>query len=210
MLLFDNVNRLMTDGNVSNEVLAQYISERSGDKTSREAVRKWRNGINFPPIDKAQIIAEYFNVSLDNLMGTPLNTEQIIKLPLVGAVNAGPFDIINDAEWTDNRSVSVRLLQGRSKKECVAIEVIGDSMSPYLLPGDILVVHRQSYAVNGNIIVAYDPTANGYTVKRFEQTGDTVKLLPFNSNYEPYIYTNPTEQELNLYGVCVGLERKLV
>ena len=177
---------------------------------STEAIRSWRNGTKIPTVDKLAKLASYFSVSLDALMGKPLDTEQMIKLPLVGAVNAGPFDIINDAEWTDNRSVSVRLLQGRSKKECVAIEVIGDSMSPYLLPGDILVVHRQSYAVNGNIIVAYDPTVNGYTVKRFEQTGDTVKLLPFNSDYKPYIYNNPTEQQLNLYGVCVGLERKLV
>ena len=204
MLLADNINRLMLDKNISNVQLGKELD------ISTEAIRSWRNGTKIPTVDKLAKLASYFSVSLDALMGKPLDTEQMIKLPLVGAVNAGPFDIINDAEWTDNRSVSVRLLQGRSKKECVAIEVIGDSMSPYLLPGDILVVHRQSYAVNGNIIVAYDPTVNGYTVKRFEQTGDTVKLLPFNSDYKPYIYNNPTEQQLNLYGVCVGLERKLV
>lgn len=204
MLLSDNINRLMLDKNISNVQLGKELD------ISTEAIRSWRNGTKIPTVDKLAKLASYFSVSLDALMGTPLDTEQIIKLPLVGAVNAGPFEILNETQWSDNRSVSVRLLQSRPKKECVAIEVVGDSMSPYLLPGDILIVHRQSYAVNGNIIVAYDPTVNGYTVKRFEQTGDTVKLLPFNSNYKPYIYTNPTEQELNLYGVCVGLERKLV
>lgn len=204
MIFSDNLTKLMSERDINNTALAEILG------VSREAVRQWKTGQIVPTIDKASKLADYFEMSLDELLGKPLDTEQMIKLPLVGAVNAGPFDIINDAEWTDNRSVSVRLLQGRSKKECVAIEVIGDSMSPYLLPGDILVVHRQSYAVNGNIIVAYDPTVNGYTVKRFEQTGDTVKLLPFNSDYKPYIYNNPTEQQLNLYGVCVGLERKLV
>ena len=90
------------------------------------------------------------------------------------------------------------------------MEVVGDSMSPYLLEGDVLIVHRQTYAVNGNIIVVYDPILNGYTVKKYQQNGDTVVLQPYNKDYKPIRYTRPTEQELNLYGVCVGLERKLV
>ena len=90
------------------------------------------------------------------------------------------------------------------------MEVVGDSMAPYLLPGDTLVVHRQSYAVNGNIIIVYDPALNGYTVKKYIQNGDTVILQPYNDQYKAMQYNNPTEQQLNLYGVCVGLERKLV
>ncbi len=83
-------------------------------------------------------------------------------------------------------------------------------MSPYLLEGDVLIVHRQPYAVNGNIVVVYDPSLNGYTVKRYKQNGDTVILEPYNSAYAPIKYTNPNEQQLDLYGVCVGLKRKLV
>ena len=118
--------------------------------------------------------------------------------------------IWNENEWKDNCSVSVKMLQGRPQKECVTIEVIGDSMTPYLLPGDILIVHRQTHAVNGNIVVIYDPTINGYTVKKFSQNGDTVTLSPYNKDYKPMQYTNPSEQQLMIYGVCVGLERKLV
>ena len=144
------------------------------------------------------------------MLGKPLNTERTISLPLVGVISAGPFDILNEDQWSENRSVQARLLSGRPKNNCVTMEVMGDSMAPYLLEGDILVVHRQPYAVNGNIIIAYDPVLNGYTVKRYQQTGDSVTLVPYNTEYQIIKYNNPNEQELNLYGVCVGLERKLV
>lgn len=204
MLLSDNINRLMQDNNISNVQLGKEIG------ISDETIRKWRNGQTIPPIDKAKLLADYFHISLDSLMGKPIYTEQMVSLPLVGAVSAGPFDILNEDDWNETRSVSVRLLQGRSTKECVTLEVVGDSMFPYLMPGDILVVHRQAHAVNGNIIVCYDRNINGYTVKKFSQTGDSVTLSPYNREYKEIRYTNPTEQELQLFGVCVGLERKLV
>ena len=210
MLLSDNINRLMISEGITNEKLANYISEMSGEKVSREAIRRWRYGENFPPIDKAQYIAQYFALTLDALMGTAIHTEQQIKLPLVGLVSAGPFDILNEEDWNDSCTVSVQLLADRPKKECVSMKVIGDSMYPYLCENDVLIVHRQTYAVNGNIIVAYDPTLNGFTVKRYKQNGDSVLLEPFNAEYKPIKYNNPTEQILQIYGVCVGMERKLV
>lgn len=210
MLLSDNINRLMSSEGITNEKLANYVSEMSGEKVSRESIRRWRYGENFPPIDKAQYIAQYFALTLDALMGTAIHTEQQIKLPLVGLVSAGPFDLLNEEDWNESCTVSVQLLADRPKKECVSMRVIGDSMYPYLCENDVLVVHRQTYAVNGNIIIAYDPTLNGYTVKRYNQRGDSVQLEPFNNEYKPIKYNNPTEQILQIYGVCVGMERKLV
>lgn len=204
MLLSDNINRLMTEANISNVQLGKELD------ISAEAIRSWRNDTKIPTVDKLLKLATYFSVGLDDLMGKRMSTDRDVSLPLVGVISAGAFDILNEDDWDEHRSVSVRLLADRSPKECVLMSVDGESMVPYLLPGDTLVVHRQTYAVNGNIIVVYDPTLNGYTVKKYSQTGDTVILNPFNNEFKPMKYTNPKEQELNLYGVCVGLERKLV
>jgi repressor LexA len=205
MILSDNINRLMTEANVSNVQLGKEL------EISAEAIRSWRNGTKIPTVDKLAKLASYFSVSLDELMGKPLHTEQAsVALPLVGMISAGPFEILNEDQWDEKRTVQARLLADRPKRECVAMEVMGDSMEPYLLEGDVLVVHRQNYAVNGNIIVVYDPSLNGYTVKRYKQNGDKVILEPYNGHYAPMVYNNPKEQELRLYGVCVGLERKLV
>lgn len=204
MIFTENLTNLMADSDLSNKALATIIG------VSEEAVRKWKNGLAVPGIDKALKIAEYFGVSIDELLGKPIDTEREIPLPLVGVISAGPFDILNEDEWNDKLSVSVDLLAGRPKNNCVTMKVAGDSMSPYLLEGDVLVVHRQTYAHNGNIVVMYDPVLNGYTVKRFQRNGDSVTLLPYNEAYKPMKYNNPSEQQLNIYGVCVGLKRKLV
>ena len=203
MLLSENINRLMSDAEISNIQLGKEIG------VSDVMVGQWRKGKSIPALDKAAKIAEYFGVTLDQLLGKPITAGQV-TLPLVGVISAGAFDILNEEEWKEERSVGARMLQDRPKKECVAMEVMGDSMSPYLMEGDVLIVHRQTYAVNGNIIVVYDPVLNGYTVKKYQQNGDTVVLQPYNPEYKSIRYTRPTEQELKLYGVCVGLERKLV
>ncbi len=204
MLFSENLTNLMQESDISNVALAKELG------VSHESIRQWKSGRMFPTIDKANKLAEYFNISLDELLGKRIDTERNIPLPLVGVVSAGPFDILNEDEWDERLSVSADLLAGRPKNNCVTMRVSGDSMSPYLLEGDVLIVHRQPYAVNGNIVVVYDPSLNGYTVKRYKQNGDTVILEPYNSAYAPIKYTNPKEQELDLYGVCVGLKRKLV
>lgn len=204
MIFTENLTNLMADSDLSNKALATIIG------VSEEAVRKWKNGLAVPGIDKALKIAEYFGVSIDELLGKPIDTERDISLPLVGVVSAGPFDILNEDEWDERLTVSADLLAGRPKNNCVTMRVAGDSMFPYLLEGDVLVVHRQTYAHNGNIVVMYDPILNGYTVKKFQRNGDSVTLIPYNDQYKPLKYNNPSEQQLNLYGVCVGLKRKLV
>ena len=204
MIFSENLTILMQEQDISNVKLGKYLG------VSDTAVMKWKRGEAVPAADKAMKMAEYFGVSFEELFGKPISTERTVSLPLVGVIAAGPFDILNEDQWDAKRSVQCRLLADRPKRNCVAMEVSGDSMAPYLLEGDILVVHRQPYAVNGNIVVVYDPTLNGYTVKRYHQNGDTVILEPYNKDYKPLKYNNPTEQQLNLYGVCVGLERKLV
>lgn len=204
MIFHKNLTFLMNERDISNVKLGKILG------VSDTAVMKWKRGDAVPAIDKAMKIAEYFDVSVDELLGKPIDINRLITLPLVGLISAGPFEILNEDQWNETRSVQVRLLADRPRNECVTMEVMGDSMSPYLLEGDILVVHRQTYAVNGNIAIVYDPVVNGYTVKRFQQNGDTVILEPYNNDYKPIKYTNPNEQQLNVYGVCVGLERKLV
>lgn len=205
MVFADNLLNLMNESGINTIELGKILG------VSDESISNWKKGKSVPKIDVALKIANYFGVSLDELLGKPLNTERIIQIPLVGAVNAGFFSIENEEEWKNRFcSISMRLLQGRNQKECVALEVVGDSMLPLLLPGDILIVHKQETAYNGNIVIAYDTNENGYTVKRFYRQSDTVILDPVNKDYPQMKYTRPSWKELNLYGVCVGLERKLV
>lgn len=205
MLLSDNINRLMDAEGISNNQLGKELG------LSTETIRNWRLGIKVPTVDKLLKLSEYFNVSLDSLMGKPIDTEQTIDLPVIGAINAGTFTIENEEDWQGEfRSVSLRALKGRPKSECVLLEVVGESMIPLVYPDEIVVVHHQPTAVNGNIVVAYDENEGGYTLKRFAQYKDEVKLIPANSNYKEYVYSNPSWQQLKIWGVCLSAERSLV
>ena len=205
MLLSDNINRLMISENISNVQLGSALG------ISDETIRSWRKGTKVPTVEKLLKLAEYFNVSLDALMGKRIDTEQTVELPVIGAINAGAFTIESEEDWKGEfRSVSLRALKGRPKQECVLLEVVGESMIPLVYPDEIVVVHRQPPAVNGNIVVAYDENEGGYTLKRFTQYKDEVKLIPANGNYKEYIYSNPSWQQLKIWGVCLSAERSLV
>ena len=73
--------------------------------------------------------------------------------------------------------------QGRDG-EFFALRVRGESMlNAGILPGDLVVVHRQPTAQNGEIVVAL--LEDEATVKRLSRRGGEVWLLPENENYSP-------------------------
>lgn len=194
------LTNLMTEHDISNKALANEVG------VSEEAVRKWRNGLSLPAIDKAGKVADFFRISLDYLSGRS-TTEQVVSLPLLGSVSAGPMTI-ETSEGTDSgehRNVLRSDLHGRSAKNCVLLEISGDSMEPLYRKGDVVIVHRQPEAYNGNIVVAYDAVEGGYTVKEFFRTADRVELRAFNPKYKPFRYTNPEWAELRIFGVCLGI-----
>ena len=66
----------------------------------------------------------------------------------------------------------------------MALRVRGESMlGAGILPGDLVVVHRQQDAYNGEIVVAlFEDEA---TVKTLSRRGGHTWLLPENPDYDP-------------------------
>ncbi|MHB0982103.1 MAG: transcriptional repressor LexA [Thiobacillus sp.] len=73
-----------------------------------------------------------------------------------------------------------------------------------ILDGDLLAVHRSAEAKAGQIVVAR--IGDEVTVKRFQQRGHTVRLLPENPDFEP-IEVDLKRQELVIEGIAVGVIR---
>lgn len=101
------------------------------------------------------------------------------KVPVVGSVAAGsPIlaqECIEDYLTFDT---------GGRPGEYFALQVRGESMKyAGILPGDLLVVHQQSDANNGEIVVAlFEDEA---TVKTLRRKDGHVWLMPENPDYEP-------------------------
>ena len=101
------------------------------------------------------------------------------QVPIVGNVAAGsPIlaqECIEDYLTFDT---------GGRQNEYFALRVRGESMlNAGILPGDLVVVHRQSNAYHGEIVVAMiDDEA---TVKRLSRRNGQTWLLPENDDYSP-------------------------
>ena len=101
------------------------------------------------------------------------------RVPIVGTVAAGtPIlaqECIEDYLAFDT---------GGRDGEYFALRVRGESMlNAGILPGDLVVVHQQQEARNGEIIVAL--IEDEATVKRLSRRNGEVWLLPENENYQP-------------------------
>ncbi len=123
-------------------------------------------------------------------------------LPLVGRVAAGAPIL---AEENVEELVDVPGFLRRDDGDFV-LRVRGDSMiGAGIFDADLIVVHPQSQAVDGEIVVVRVADEEA-TTKRIYRDGPTVRLESDNDNYEPIVV--PAD-EVQLVGRVVGVLRQL-
>jgi len=120
-------------------------------------------------------------------------------LPVLGSVAAGQPIL---AEENIEDYVSVPDIAGGSEGEYV-LRVRGDSMKDAgILEGDLVVVHSQQTARDGDVVVAL--LGEEATVKRFFREADHVRLQPENDAMAPI-----RSKEVKVLGRVVGLLRSI-
>ena len=133
------------------------------------------------------------------------SVDDVHRLPLVGEIAAGG-PLLAEENIEDHLAVPETLARGDGEE--FLLRVKGDSMiNAGILDGDIVVVHRQPDARNGEIVVALagqDESADEATVKRFYRESGRVRLQPENDALEP-IYAD----HVQILGTVTGVFRKL-
>lgn len=130
---------------------------------------------------------------------TEVEERRIINLPILGKVAAGsPILAVENVE--DFFPLPLDFVQNQ---ESYILQIKGDSMiEAGIFNGDYVIVHQQSTAKNGDIVVAL--IDNEATVKTFYKEKDHIRLQPENSLLEPIIV-----QEVKILGKVIGLFRKI-
>jgi repressor LexA len=133
------------------------------------------------------------------LLDAAVPNRELVQVPLVGRVTAGqPILAVENIE--DYFPVSRELL---TKEDAFMLRVSGDSMiNAGILDGDYVFVHPQSYASNGEIVVAL--IGDEATVKRFFRENGHVRLQAENPAYDPIITT-----DVSILGKVVGVYRQI-
>jgi repressor LexA len=129
--------------------------------------------------------------------------EELRKLPLLGQIAAGG-PLLAEENIEEHLAVPEPLGRGAD----FLLRVKGESMiDAGILDGDILVVHRQQDARNGDIVAALvgdDESADEATVKTFYREANRVRLQPENDALEP-IYA----AHVQILGKVTGVFRSL-
>ena len=124
------------------------------------------------------------------------------ELPIIGRVAAGS-PILAQQHVDSTCPVSPDFFKPRAD---YLLQVRGMSMKDAgILDGDLLAVHITREARNGQLVVAR--LEDEVTVKRYQRKGNTVWLLPENTDFEP-IEVDLRQQELVIEGLGVGVIRR--
>ncbi|HTY01391.1 MAG TPA: S24 family peptidase [Bacteroidota bacterium] len=113
------------------------------------------------------------------LPGSARRRTKLVDLPLISAVPAGKVATIFHPDYADDY-VTVDDIRDPS---AFALKVKGQSMSPRIEDGDVVIVSPQQEARSGDICVV---RVNGEdTLKKVKFEGIYIHLIPLNPDFEP-------------------------
>lgn len=120
------------------------------------------------------------------------------RVPLVGQIVASaPVTVPDDVGYyydeDDTIEVTSTLLGGFDPAEVFALKVKGNSMIDALIgDGDIVLMHKQETARNGDMVAVWLSERSETTLKLFYNEGERIRLQPKNESMGP-IYINPNQ-----------------
>lgn len=164
--------------NLSQKSVADYLGITS------QAYGYYERGERSPGAENLRKLANYFDVTVDYLLGRDLvQNESNHLIPLLGTVPAGvPIEAIEDVEeYIDMYPRFVK------HGELFALRVQGDSMEPDIRDGDIAIIEKQEFIENGGIAVI---RVNGQdaTLKKVKLLETGLMLIPTNPAYDPVFF----------------------
>ena len=174
----------------------------------------WKSGRSTPKADKLARIADYFGVSLDELLGTASgqrkeessyrNLRAKKMIPVIGVIRAGTPIV------TDETLLGREFADVDDAEEYFFLQVCGDSMKNCgIVEGSYVLFHKQQYAENGDIVACL-VDGESATVKRFHKQNHRIILSPENDDYEPIIL-RPDDFEMGrarILGVAIEAKTK--
>ena len=163
----------------------------------------WETGATEPDTASLQKIADYFDVTVDYLLGRtdikkepegsvikfpyPNVTEDYVTFPVIGEIAAG-YDYTASEDWSgDTVDIPVSFLHGRDRSEFFVLSVHGDSMYPLYMDGDKVLILKQTTLNRSGEVGAVIYEGDLATLKKVEYVKgeDWMKLIPINPQYAP-------------------------
>lgn len=197
------------------ETLEQVARVLGVNKTT---VMRWESG-STPNVSRAtlNLLAQHYGVTVEWLRGdetvrhqsewlspSGVATKAAVSLPILGTVRAGfgggVFEEVIGHETTSADRV-------QTGEEYCWFRVSGDSMTPLINEGDLVLIRRQEQVDSGDYAVAVIDNEEG-TVKRILLTPDGLELHSVNPYYPPRRFVGEDAARVRILGRVMESKRK--
>ncbi len=134
----------------------------------------------------------------------PTDLRSNVRIPVIGKVAGGyschAEEYIEGYEYASADSV-------KSGTEYVYLRVKGDSMSPVIMEGDLVLVRCQDVVENGSYAVAIIDNEDGVVKKIYISKG-RIELRSENPYYPPRVFVDEECARVRVFGKVVECKRK--
>lgn len=176
-------------------------------------IKMWENGESISYFAYLDKIAEYFDVSVDYLLGKtnikklpanaiPYEAFTHTKIPIVGRVAAGlaclAEENIEGYEYAEDLNPNHKY---------IFLRVKGDSMAPDIKENDLALVKCQTSVDSGKIAVVIVNGDDG-VIKKIKYGDDWIELHSINPYYPPRRFEGADVLQIHVVGLVVGIKRK--
>lgn len=176
-----NLKTIMDKNNISRKQLSNDLH------VAYTTIADWINGKTIPRNKRLTNLADYLHTTVDDLLSAkPDNVVEINQwdsIPVIGTIACGE-PILAEENIENYQPIPSNLLAYH--RDIFALKCKGDSMSPTIKDGSLVIIHQQPI-VDENEIAAVLINDQA-TLKRIKHSADGgIILMPDNSDYSPII-----------------------
>lgn len=198
------LKKVRLDRGYTQEELAKKVD------TSRSNIANYEVDKNMPSIEMLDKLSEVLNVSTDTLLGKEeiKQNELIDKLfliPIVGKVPAGE-PLLAEDNIEGYLPIDPMMYHLTSPDNLFFLKVVGESMNNVVPDGSYVLIKKQDYAEDGEVVVALVNGDNEATLKRFKQLDNNFVMLEPDSTLQEFTprIINLRDTEFKIVGKVIG------
>ena len=157
MFFKENLRLLRKQNSVSQNEIADFLGYKSFT-----TVQKWEDGTSMPNASTISKIADFFDITINDLLNVDLRKINSNLIPVIGTIRGGT-PLFADQNIIDYERVEY---EESNDGEYFYLDVVGDSMKNIrILDGDRVYIRKQSTLNNGEVgVILIDDEA---TLKEF-------------------------------------------
>ena len=180
----DRVRKYLETHEVTQSEFAEKVN------VSPPTVSQWLSGARMPSVTK---LAE-----VEKIIGSHLRT-----VPILGQVGAG-YPMYAEENILGEEEIAPSL-----PGEYFALKIHGDSMSPRMQDGDVVICRKQETAEDGDIVIVIG--AGEALCKRLRMYKDGIELYSINPDYRPLSFSlkEIKDKQIQIIGKAVEVRGKL-